>query len=223
MPMPKVKKSIPVELRARIRGGLFGRSAAAVAIRTSAVVRAIRHARTARRANVLQRALRRADNLAGSAAGVHHSCKLRSALRSLPPLYANPFRDDRGVPARSGSGSPPRSCSPIAVTLASWEASPVSVQRAWWMVWVLCLSGSAATALPLVALASVLVARAYPTRPAVAAFLLGLGAGVIADAAGGCSAISASPRMCCRRTLAACLWRQCRGRWLAIRLGKPFR
>jgi hypothetical protein len=70
----------------------------------------------------------------------------------------------------------------IAVTLASWEASPVILQRAWWIVWVLCLSGSAATALPLVALASVLVARAYPTRPGIAGFLLGLGAGVIADA-----------------------------------------
>jgi len=70
----------------------------------------------------------------------------------------------------------------IAVTLASWETSPVSVHRAWWMVWVLCLSGSAATALPLVALASVLVARAYPTRPGIAGLLLGLGAGVIADA-----------------------------------------
>ena len=70
----------------------------------------------------------------------------------------------------------------IAVTLASWEASPVVLERAWWIVWVLCLSGSAATALPLVALASVLVARAYPTRPGIAGFLLGLGAGVIADA-----------------------------------------
>ena len=70
----------------------------------------------------------------------------------------------------------------IAVTLASWEASPVILQRGWWTVWVLCLSGSAATALPVVALASVLVARAYPTRPAVAGLLLGIGAGVIADA-----------------------------------------
>ena len=70
----------------------------------------------------------------------------------------------------------------IAVTLASWEASPVILPRGWWTVWVLCLSGSAATALPVVALASVLVARAYPTRPGVAGLLLGVGAGVIADA-----------------------------------------
>lgn len=70
----------------------------------------------------------------------------------------------------------------IAMTVTSWEASPVAVQRQWWTVWVLCLSGSAATALPVVALAGVLVARAYPTRPAVAGLLLGIGAGVIADA-----------------------------------------
>lgn len=70
----------------------------------------------------------------------------------------------------------------IAVTLTSWQASPVTLQRGWWTVWALCLSGSAATALPVVALASVLVARAYPTRPGTAGLLLGIGAGVIADA-----------------------------------------
>ena len=69
----------------------------------------------------------------------------------------------------------------IAVTLASWDASRVILQREWWRVWILCLSGSAATALPVVALASVLAARAYPTRPGVSGLLLGLGAGVIAD------------------------------------------
>jgi hypothetical protein len=70
----------------------------------------------------------------------------------------------------------------IAVTFASWEASPMMLQRGWWTVWAVCLGGSAATALPVVALASVLVARAYPTRPGLAGLLLGLGAGVIADA-----------------------------------------
>jgi hypothetical protein len=70
----------------------------------------------------------------------------------------------------------------IAVTFASWEASPVMLQRGWWTVGAVCLGGSAATALPVVALASVLVARAYPTRPGLAGFLLGLGAGVVADA-----------------------------------------
>ena len=70
----------------------------------------------------------------------------------------------------------------IALSLIGSEASPAMVQRQWWAVWAMCLSGSAATALPVVALASVLVARAYPTRPAVAGLLLGIGAGVIADA-----------------------------------------
>ena len=52
----------------------------------------------------------------------------------------------------------------------------------WWLVGRHLLRGSAATALPVVALASVLAARAYPTRPAVAGALLGLGAGLMADA-----------------------------------------
>lgn len=111
----------------------------------------------------------------------------------------------------------------IAVTLASWEASPVILQRAWWMVWVLCLSGSAATALPLVALASVLVARAYPTRPGIAGFLLGLGAGVIADAGWRMFCHFSEPAHVLSAHLVGVAVAAVSGWWLAIRLGKPFR
>jgi hypothetical protein len=67
-------------------------------------------------------------------------------------------------------------------TLASWELSPVLLRRNWSIIGLACFAGSLASGLPLVALASVLAARAYPTRPAVAGALLGLGAGLIADA-----------------------------------------
>ncbi len=70
----------------------------------------------------------------------------------------------------------------FAVTLASWNLSPVLLRGQWWTVWAMCLAGSAAMALPVVALASILVSRAYPTRPALAGALLGLGAGLMADA-----------------------------------------
>ena len=70
----------------------------------------------------------------------------------------------------------------LAVTLVSWETSPVLLRGGWWLVAGVCFAGSAATALPVVALASILAARAYPTRPVVAGALLGLGAGLIADA-----------------------------------------
>jgi hypothetical protein len=70
----------------------------------------------------------------------------------------------------------------IAVTLASWHTSQVPLSRGFWFVGAICLGGSAATALPLIAMASVLAARAYPTRPAVVGVLLGLGAGLMADA-----------------------------------------
>ena len=69
----------------------------------------------------------------------------------------------------------------ITVTIVSWEVSPALVRRGWWFVWGLCFSGSAATALPVVALGSVLAARAYPTRPALAGALIGLGGGLMAD------------------------------------------
>ncbi|HWI16994.1 MAG TPA: NrsF family protein [Vicinamibacterales bacterium] len=70
----------------------------------------------------------------------------------------------------------------IAITLFSWETSQVMVRRQWWLVAGLCFSGSAATALPVVALSAILAARAYPTRPAIAGALFGAGSGLIADA-----------------------------------------
>ena len=70
----------------------------------------------------------------------------------------------------------------LLVTWNSWEASQVVLGRGWWIVGLACLGGSLASGLPVVALASVLAARAYPTRPALAGALLGLGAGLVADA-----------------------------------------
>ena len=70
----------------------------------------------------------------------------------------------------------------LGVTAASWEASQVLLVSQWWLVAGLCFAGSAATALPVIALASVLASRAYPVRPAVAGALIGLGAGLMADA-----------------------------------------
>jgi hypothetical protein len=69
-----------------------------------------------------------------------------------------------------------------AVTLVSWQLSLVPLQRGFWFIGAVCLSSSAATALPVVAIANVLAARAYPTRPAITGLLAGLGAGLIADA-----------------------------------------
>ena len=70
----------------------------------------------------------------------------------------------------------------IAVTLISANVSPIAVPRHFWLVGLMCLGGSAATALPVAAIANVLAAQAYPTRPAITGILLGLGAGLIADA-----------------------------------------
>jgi hypothetical protein len=70
----------------------------------------------------------------------------------------------------------------LLVTLNSWQASPTLIRGGWWLVGLLCFGGSLASGLPLVALASVLAARAYPTRPGLTGALLGLGAGLLADA-----------------------------------------
>ena len=69
-----------------------------------------------------------------------------------------------------------------AVTWITWAASPIVLRGAWWNVGLMCFAASAATAMPAVAIAGILAARAYPIRPAVSGLLLGLGAGLIADA-----------------------------------------
>ena len=70
----------------------------------------------------------------------------------------------------------------VGVTLFSWEMSPVQLRTGWMWVGTLCFTGSAVSALPAVALSSALAARAYPTRPGFTGALLGLGAGLMADA-----------------------------------------
>ena len=70
----------------------------------------------------------------------------------------------------------------VALTFASASLSALPLGRGWWNVGVVCLGGSAAMALPIVALANVLALGAYPTRPALTGLLLGLGAGLMADA-----------------------------------------
>ena len=70
----------------------------------------------------------------------------------------------------------------VGVTYASWDLSPVRLRGQWFLVSGMCLAGSAVSALPVVALASILTARAYATRPLLAGALLGLGAGLMADA-----------------------------------------
>jgi hypothetical protein len=47
--------------------------------------------------------------------------------------------------------------------------------------WAICLRGSATLAAPVLVVSAVLVARAFPVRPAWAGALAGLGAGVLAD------------------------------------------
>jgi Negative regulator of sigma F len=70
----------------------------------------------------------------------------------------------------------------VAVTLGTWQASPVPVAGARWAIGLVCLVASAVTALPAVALTSVLVVRAFALRPGIAGLLAGLGGGLMADA-----------------------------------------
>ena len=52
----------------------------------------------------------------------------------------------------------------------------------WWRIGLVCIAATAVSALPIVALTSVMAVRAFPTRPGVTGALAGLSGGLIADA-----------------------------------------
>ena len=111
----------------------------------------------------------------------------------------------------------------IAATLATWEVSPIPLRREWWVVGLVCVSGSAATALPLVALANVLAARAYSTRPAIVGLLLGVGAGLMADAGWRLFCHFSEPAHVLSAHLGGVIVAALAGSALALTLRTPFR
>lgn len=111
----------------------------------------------------------------------------------------------------------------IGVTLFSWQASQVLLRREWWVVAGVCFAGSAATALPVVALASILASRAYPTRPAIAGALLGAGAGLIADAGWRIFCHFGEPSHVFSAHLAAVIISAAIGSLAAVRMSRPGR
>ncbi len=111
----------------------------------------------------------------------------------------------------------------IAVTLASWQASQVPLLRGFWVVGAVCLGGSAATALPVIAIANVLAARAYPTRPAIMGVLLGLGAGLMADGGWRMFCHFSEPAHVLSAHLGGVIVASLTGAALALTLKKPFR
>jgi hypothetical protein len=71
----------------------------------------------------------------------------------------------------------------LTVTWMTWAASPTVVAPGFIAyVWSICLTGTVVSALPALAIAGWLAARAFPLRPRLAGALYGVGAGLLADA-----------------------------------------
>jgi hypothetical protein len=71
----------------------------------------------------------------------------------------------------------------LTITLMTWAASPTLIAPGYaTFVWGICLTGTIASALPVLAVAGWLTARAFPLRPRLAGALYGVGAGLMADA-----------------------------------------
>jgi hypothetical protein len=71
----------------------------------------------------------------------------------------------------------------LTATFVTWVRSPTTIAPGYetW-VWGICLTGTIVGALPALALAGWLAARAFPLRPRIAGALYGVGAGLLADA-----------------------------------------
>jgi len=111
----------------------------------------------------------------------------------------------------------------IAVTFASASVSALPLGQGWWIVGLVCLGGSAAMALPIVALANVLAMRAYPTRPVIAGLLAGLGAGLMADAGWRIFCHYGEPAHVLSAHLGGVIIAAAAGAALPLTLKKPFR
>jgi hypothetical protein len=111
----------------------------------------------------------------------------------------------------------------IAVTFATASASALPLDQEWWFVSIVCIAGSASMALPIVALANVLALGAYPTRPAVAGLLLGLGAGLMADAGWRIFCHYGEPGHVLAAHLGGVVVAAAAGATLALTLRRPFR
>lgn len=108
----------------------------------------------------------------------------------------------------------------IAVTWGTWSASPVRLARQWWLIGAMCAGASAASALPAVALSSILVVRAYPVRPAFTGFLAGLGSGLLADAGWRLFCHFSEPTHVITAHLGGVLLAAVAGAWLTTRLSR---
>jgi hypothetical protein len=70
----------------------------------------------------------------------------------------------------------------LTITFLTWAASPTTIAPGFLTyVWGICLTGTIVSALPVLAVAGWLAARAFPLRPRLAGALYGVGAGLIAD------------------------------------------
>jgi hypothetical protein len=71
----------------------------------------------------------------------------------------------------------------LTMTFMTWATSPtLIVPGLETRVWGICLTGTIVSALPALAVAGWLTARAFPLRPRLAGALYGVGAGLMADA-----------------------------------------
>ena len=70
----------------------------------------------------------------------------------------------------------------LTITFMTWVTSPTMIAQGFvTSVWAICLTGTIVSALPVLAAAGWLAARAFPLRPRLAGALYGVGAGLIAD------------------------------------------
>jgi hypothetical protein len=115
---------------------------------------------------------------------------------------------------------------PLSVTIvavASWSRSPVELTGGVWFIGSICFVAALVSALPATMLAVVLAVRAWPTRPAVAGWLAGLGGGLMADAGWRLFCHFSEPHHVLLTHLGGVLVAGAAGAWLTSRLTRATR
>lgn len=80
----------------------------------------------------------------------------------------------------------------LGSTVLTNAASPTIVRSGLrWQYWTECVIGPTLIGAPFMIVATLMAARAFPTRPAIAGALCGMSAGILSDAAGG--SVAGSP------------------------------
>jgi len=151
-----------------------------------------------------------------------------TGVQSLLGLWVLALGFREAVPGRNVSGrtlafaSALTAVLAVATTVATNAASPTIVAAGReWQYWAECVLAPTAIGAPFMVFATLMTARAFPTRPAIAGGLCGLSAGILSDAGWRLSCWISAPSHIVGSHGLAMIGLACAGAFLAVVADRP--